>query len=116
MDSRQEPRFEADQEVAVTLLGDVETVFSAKVINFSGRGMCLLSNQAIPSGSALKIELPDTMLLGEVIYSRPQGGGHQAGIELEHALYRTRDLAVLAERLRGDRVAPLSHDKEVTPR
>jgi hypothetical protein len=101
MESRQEPRFEINQEIKLTLLGDVETVFPGKIVNVSGKGMCLLSSQAIAPGAALKIELVDTLVLAEVIYCRPQGAGYQTGIALDQALYHTRDLAALAQRLLG---------------
>jgi hypothetical protein len=101
MDSRQEARLEVDQEVAVTLLGDVETTFTGKIVNISGRGLCLASRETLPAGAALKIELADTLILGEVIYCRAQESGFHAGIALEQALYHTRDLAALGRRLLG---------------
>jgi hypothetical protein len=101
MESRQEPRFESNQEITVTLLGDVEAVFPGTIVNVSGKGMCLLSSQALVPGGALKIELADTLVLGEVIYCRPQGAGYQSGIALEQALYHMRELAALAQRLLG---------------
>jgi hypothetical protein len=101
MDSRQEPRFEITQEISVTLLGDPEIVAPAKAINLSGRGMAFESSRPLPLGSAVKIELADTLLLGEVIYCRCDGTSYQVGIALEQALNHTRGLAALAERLLG---------------
>ena len=58
-------------------------------------------------GKALKISLEDSLLLGEVIYCRPQNGGWYAGIELEHALIGLAELAKalqpFAEELGGER-------------
>src|SRR5690349_22520637 len=102
MDSRQEPRFEIDQEIVVTMLGDSELIVSAKVINLSGRGMGLEADRPLGPGNALKIELADTLLLGEVIYCRQQGSRYQVGISLDQALYHTRALAALAKRMLGD--------------
>ncbi len=102
MEPRQEPRFETDQEIAVTLLGIVEAVFPARIVNLSGKGMCLQTSQSLVPGAAVKIELADTLVLGEVIYCRPQEPGYQVGIALEQALYHTRELAALAARLLGD--------------
>jgi PilZ domain len=101
MDSRQEPRFEIDQQISVILLGDSETVIPAKIVNLSGRGMGLECGLALPPGGAVKIELADTLLLGEVVYCRWRGGGYQVGIALEQVLYHTRGLTALAERLLG---------------
>ena len=44
-------------------------------------------------GSALKFELDDTLLLGEVIYCRDDGSSFYVGVELEHALYGLGELA-----------------------
>jgi hypothetical protein len=106
MESREEARFEVDQEVTVTLLGEVETALRGKVVNLSGKGVCLLSGQELPSGSALKIELGDTLVLGEVAYCRRQENVYYAGIELNQALYHTQHLAALAQRLLGREVLP----------
>jgi hypothetical protein len=115
MESRQEARFEVDQEITVTLLGEVESTFAGKIVNVSGRGMCFLSSQELSAGAAIKIELSDTMVLGEVIYCRRQEAHYQAGIALEQALYHTQDLAVLAERLLGGGTRSRAYDKEVMP-
>ena len=37
-------------------------------------------------GAALKIDLPDAVLLGEAMYCRGENGGYFVGIELEQAL------------------------------
>jgi hypothetical protein len=101
MDSRQEPRFETDQEVTVTLLGDVEIGFAGRIVNVSGKGMCLDIPQAVPAGGAIKLEVEDTLVLGEVIYCRPFAGRYQIGVALQEALYHTKALAALLERLLG---------------
>lgn len=61
--------------------------------------MGLECSQPVPPGGAVKIELADSLFLGEVMFCRAQGTSYQAGIALEHALYNTRVLAALAERL-----------------
>lgn len=115
MESRQHPRFEVDQEVTVTLLGALEITFRGVVVNASGKGLCLRSSQQLAPGAAVKIELTDMLVLGEVVYCRRQGEDHCMGITLDQALDHTRDLAVLAARLLG-RTDPLrTYDKEETP-
>ena len=101
MDSRQEPRFEIDQEISVTLLGESEVVIPARIVNFSAKGIGLISSHPLPPGGALKIELADTLILGEVIYCRSDGSRYHAGIIMDQALYNTRGLAAFAERLLG---------------
>jgi hypothetical protein len=99
MDTRQQPRFETDQEVTVTLLGNAPFVVSGRVVNFSGKGICVRSPRALPPGAPLKIEFSDTLLLGEVVYCRGNDETYDVGITVEQALYHTRDLAALAQTL-----------------
>ena len=40
----------------------------------------------VAAGTALKVELDDALLLGEVIYCRPDESVFYVGVELEHAL------------------------------
>ena len=115
MESRQERRFEMDQEITVTLLGDREATFPGKIVNLFWNGMCLETSYALSPGAALKIELADTLVLGEVVYCRPQGPQFHLGISLEQALYHTRDVAALARRLLGSGDRSRAYDKEVTP-
>jgi hypothetical protein len=101
MESRQEPRFEVDQEISVTLLGDAETIIRARIVNVSSNGMGLESSSPLPPGGALKIELADTLFLGEVAYCRPRGTIYQVGIALDQALHHTRGLAAMAKSVLG---------------
>jgi hypothetical protein len=115
MESREEPRFETHQEITVTLLGDRETSFPGKIVNLSVKGLCLQTNYALSPGAALKIEMADTLVLGEVVYCRRSGTDFHLGISLEQALYHTRDVAALAQRLLGSGNWSRAYDKEVTP-
>jgi hypothetical protein len=99
---RQEARTETDQPVTVTLLGNSDLCFSARLADWSGKGACLEADRDMPVGSLLKIETGDTLLLGEVVYSRKIAGGFRVGAAIEHALYHTCELEVLARKLLGD--------------
>jgi PilZ domain-containing protein len=101
MDSRQETRFETEQEVTATLLGEPEIAVAGRVVNFSGRGICLACDRPLPAGGALKFELGDTLVLGEVVYCRPLAASFQIGVALEQALYHTTELAALLGKLLG---------------
>jgi hypothetical protein len=78
--------------------------------------LSLASDQAVSPGAALKIELADTLILGEVVYCRPRDPGFYTGIALEQALYHTRDLAVLGRRLLGIDIRSTSCDREAKTR
>jgi hypothetical protein len=93
MEQRRESRFAANQVVSVTILGDREIHRTGTVKNASGRGIGL--NMAFPVGvgAALKINLPDAVVLGEAMYCRGQNGSYFVGVELEHALFGLNELS-----------------------
>lgn len=86
MDQRHEPRFVADQSVVVTVLGDHETQHRAKIRNASGRGLAIEIPSAVPPGTALKIELEDSIVLGEAVYCQGGHGPYLLGVELDQVL------------------------------
>jgi hypothetical protein len=55
--------------------------------------------EAIPVGAAMKLESDSSLYLGEVAACRPDGSGFAALLELDNALFNTRELAVRARRL-----------------
>jgi hypothetical protein len=99
MEKRAGVRFPAGQSVRVTLLSHPPDQFSARVVNLSGKGMRLLLDRPISPGAPLKIEWVETLLLGEVCYCEAVEGGYAAGLELQHALLQTSELARLSRRL-----------------
>ena len=70
MSQRREPRFNADQSVWITLFGEPDVRLPARIKNVSARGIGLELQGPVAIGSALKLELDDSMVLGEVIYCR----------------------------------------------
>jgi hypothetical protein len=86
MKERRDPRFEANQSVWITLFGDPDIQLPARVKNVSGRGLGLELDGPVAAGSALKLELDDTLILGEVIYCRRNESAYYIGVEIEQAL------------------------------
>jgi hypothetical protein len=91
MNQRRETRVPADhvvtdQSVAVTLFGEPDIRLRGRVRNISGRGIGLEMEVPVAAGTALKVELDDALLLGEVIYCRPNESVFYVGVELEHSL------------------------------
>src|SRR5262249_49671178 len=86
MEKRQEPRFAADQPVVVTVLGDHETRHPARIRNASGGGLAIDVPVPIAPGTALKIELEDSMVLGESVYCRGGSGPYLLGVQLDQVL------------------------------
>src|SRR5690348_4724171 len=92
MEQRREPRFQADQPVVVTVLRDPQIRMEAWVKNASGRGLGLVMAQAVPPGAAIRIEIDDSIVLGEAIYCRRERDGHFIGIELDQVLVGLTEL------------------------
>ena len=93
MNQRRELRIEIDQSVRVTIFGEPDIQLPARIKNVSPRGVGLELQGPVAVGAALKIELDDALLLGEVIYCREDEASYYVGVELEHSLCGLRDLA-----------------------
>ena len=102
MERRTEPRLIEEQSVQVTLLGDHPQSFCGKTLDASGRGLRLATVQHIPAGSALKLEMDDSILLAEVCYCVPSSEGFVSGLKVDQALRGLTALAALNRRLLGD--------------
>lgn len=92
MEQRREPRFEADQWVMVTVLAAKPTRMRARVRNASGRGLGLITSAPVPAGSAIRIEIDDSLVLGEAIYCRSDQNTHFVGVELDQVLVGLTEL------------------------
>ena len=93
MSQRREPRFNADQSVWITLFGEPDLRLPARIKNVSARGIGLELQGPVAIGSALKLELDDSMVLGEVIYCREDEASFYVGVVLEQALCGLSELA-----------------------
>jgi len=83
MNERRRPRFEANQSVWVTLFGEPDIRLPARIKNVSERGIGLELQGPVAIGTALKFEVDDSLILGEVIYCREDEGFFYVGVELE---------------------------------
>ena len=86
MEPRRETRLVLDQSVTLTILGNPEVHRTAKVRNISGRGLGLEMAYPVGIGCAMKIELPDAILLAEAMYCRAENSAYYVGVELHQAL------------------------------
>jgi len=102
MDRRREERVTADQLVKVTALGKYRRQVEGIAVDLSGRGLRIFLPAAVDAGDAVKIDLEDTLLLGEVCYCTPQDYGYMVGIEVDQVLSGLADLARLNRALFED--------------
>jgi hypothetical protein len=57
-----------------------------QVLDISNFGMALSLPSPVPSGSAIKVEYGDALVLGEVSYCTPRDGAYRAGLVVKHRL------------------------------
>jgi hypothetical protein len=84
---------------------------AARVSDFSGRGMRLLSPVPISPGSPVRIDIGDSLMLGEICYCREDEGGFSLGVILEQVLRGLTELARNVDRLTDRKVADARVDR-----
>jgi c-di-GMP-binding flagellar brake protein YcgR len=100
MERRKEARVEMKQQVTVTVLGEPDSPpFQALAVEMSGTGMGILSPLAVPYQAAVKVQLADLLLLGEVVRVQVSDGGHMLALKLRHSLDVAGDLNRLNDAL-----------------
>jgi hypothetical protein len=85
--------------VHVTVLAECEPGSPGTVAKSLNESVELLLDKPAPLGAAVKLEGNDALFLGEVFSCRPAGTGFAIGVEIQHALYNTQELARLAKRI-----------------
>jgi PilZ domain len=95
-------RLNVDRPVCVTGLDACPVRCTGTVRNLSGRGMRLTVPQAIPPGTAVRVDADNVMFLGEICYCVPEGSGYSVGLMLEHILTKLDELERLNQSLFGD--------------
>jgi hypothetical protein len=93
MNQRRGPRFEANQSIWITVFGEPDIRLPARIRNVSARGIGLELQCPVAIGTALKFEVDDSLILGEVIYCRQDEAAYYLGVELEQTLCGLGDLA-----------------------
>jgi hypothetical protein len=105
MEHRREHRFPNEQPVSLTVLGDPERRLTAIVKNASGRGLGLICSESVPSGAAVKIEIGDSIFLGEAMYCKAVEDAYYLGIELTEVLSGLAALSRIAQEF-NDQLEP----------
>ncbi len=103
MDRRQEPRIAVEEQGWMTILGsEPEIRCSVTAIDVSGRGIKLRLGRQVMPNTPVKIEVGDSMYLGEVCYCRLERGAFIAGLAIEQVLTGLHGLAKLRRKLIQD--------------
>lgn len=104
MERRSELRLALDQAVRITCLDENRHVVVGRAVNLSGRGIRVLLPDGLRAGQPVRVDVDDTLLLGEVCYCEPGEKEFVVGIEIDQALGSLSDLARLNRALLGERV------------
>jgi hypothetical protein len=87
LERRKEPRIEIHQDVMITLLGEPDSPpFPVVAVDMSGSGMRILSERPVPYQAAVKVEVGDLLLLGEVIRVQSSDRGNMVALKFWHLL------------------------------
>jgi hypothetical protein len=100
-------RFSSRQPVSLTILdgqsNDGDSRIAAFMENISGRGLSLVTGSKVPLGSAVRVDVNDNLLLGEVCHSAQTGPSEfVCGVRLEQALTSVNDLSRLVAVVMGE--------------
>ena len=102
MERRRETRFQANQPVAVTVLaGEAGEKIDARIIELSGHGIRLTASRPVQAGQPVRIDLEDSLLLGEVCYCHRGDGEYVFGVSLEQAIASLSEVARLVQSIAG---------------
>ncbi len=98
LDQRQAQRHEFSHAAVVSVLGTASQILQGEIRNVSKGGTQLHLDQPLGTGSLLRIEYDNNLLLGEVVYCQREQAGWVVGIRAEHVL---SGLTALADAMRG---------------
>lgn len=103
MERRKEPRLKINQDVTITVLGQmIAAPMQAGVLDISGNGMRLRVPAKIPCGAGIKIDSKNALVLAEVSRCVREGHSYAVGVTLLHSLSVFKDLEVLNRALFGE--------------
>jgi|SRR4051794_37161154 len=95
VERKMEIRYQPEQLVRLNVLGAVPQTFDARIVNLTGRRASLRVEKTIAAGAPIRIDLEDSMLLGEVTASVTDASGCLVDIEVLEAIPSLSDLARL---------------------
>jgi hypothetical protein len=105
VERRREPRFAAGQTVRLIVLdrngNSADRQIDAEVTEISGKGVRLRVAERIAVGDAVRLDMEDNAILGEVCHCSETGNGFICGVEVDQILSHVSDLARLMDALLG---------------
>ena len=106
VERRKEFRYPANRRAQVRILSEESSGSDIELpcvlLNMSGQGVSIRLDRAIPASAAVRIDLNDSILLGEVCHCEPSGDSFDCGVRLDQALTSVTDLARLMSSIMGE--------------
>lgn len=87
------------RQVRLTILGDEETPLSARLEDVSGRSALLRIPRRVPLNVAVRVDLDDALLLGEICYCSPINEDFRIGLVIDQTLTGIEDILALSRAL-----------------
>lgn len=106
MDRRSTPRTDNVRPVQLVLLGDQETKVEVMLQDLSEGGAKIKTPFPIRAGSPVRLDVDDSILLGEAVYCAQDTSGCFVGLQFEQCLGRVSDLQHLVDALLGTQPRP----------
>ena len=97
LDQRQYQRHELRRPAILSVFGATSKVLRGEIQNVSHEGSQIRLEQPLRSGSLVRIEYDDNLILGEVVYSQRERADWLVGFRVEHALWGLTALAKALE-------------------
>jgi len=101
-----------DQPVRLTVLGAPQYTVAAQMTTLAGRRANLRLQNAVAHGAAVRIDLNDSLLLGEVSTCIAEADGFVATVGVEEAIPSLSDLAKLVSAVMSE-ARPVTIDQTV---
>jgi hypothetical protein len=102
VERRKQTRYDVVQAVQVTILDEPPVKLNGRIVNVSGGGFQIHTDGPIRLNSAVRVDLTDAVLLGEVCYCCQESDGLYAiGMESQQILSHTSEFAKLMKSLSG---------------
>ena len=101
------------EPITITTMGAERKAITGTVLNASGTGLGLAVSEPVEPGTAVRIDLGEVLLLGEIVYCQPAKGAWAIGLELDQVLVASNELATLArEILNQDRLSAATPERK----
>ena len=118
-DRRTAPRFEMNQAAVLTLLTDPPESMPVVIADGHFKGMRIDLHMQLSANQAVKIEVGEFMILGEVCYCGPANPGtpmpYSAGIDVSQILSGISDLRHLLDALQREERKATEDTRAILP-